>query len=93
VLGLGLGHGDLFRHVVAFSPGFVAGAARLGRPRLFVSHGKADPVLPIDRCGRPVARWAADQGYDVTFLELDGTHTVPDVIRPAAVHWLLEGEA
>jgi phospholipase/carboxylesterase len=91
-LGLGLADGDLFRHVVAFSPGFVAGAARLGRPRLFVSHGTGDPVLPIDRCGRPVARRAADQGYDVTFLEFDGGHTVPDPIRRAAVRWLVEGK-
>ena len=91
-LGLALGDGDRFRHVVAFSPGFVAGDTRHGRPRVLVSHGRGDRVLPIDRCGRPVARRMAEQGYDVTFLEFDGGHTVPDPIRQAAVRWLLGRE-
>jgi phospholipase/carboxylesterase len=46
-LSLGLTNGDLFRHVIAFSPGFMAPAARRGEPPVFVSHITRDGVLPI----------------------------------------------
>jgi predicted esterase len=49
-LSVGLTNGDLFTHVIAFSPGFMAPGAQVGRARLFISHGKTDNVLPIDRC-------------------------------------------
>jgi predicted esterase len=90
-LGLGLANGHLFRHVVALSPGFVAGSGRAGRPRLFVSHGTADRVLPIERCGRPIARRARDDGYDVTYREFEGGHEVPEAVRREAVAWLVDG--
>ncbi len=38
-LSLGLLNGDLFTHVIAFSPGFLTEGSRRGKPRLFVSHG------------------------------------------------------
>jgi phospholipase/carboxylesterase len=38
-LSLGLANGDLFSHVLAFSPGFLAPAGQTGSPRVFVSHG------------------------------------------------------
>jgi phospholipase/carboxylesterase len=51
---LGINNGDLFTHVLAFSPGFVAPAAWVGMPRIFVSHGTRDEVLPIDFCSRKI---------------------------------------
>ena len=51
-LALGLSNGDVFPTVLAFSPGFLVVPAAVGRPRVFVSHGTADPVLPIDACSR-----------------------------------------
>lgn len=53
-LSLGLANGDLFGRVLAFSPGFVAPGTRHGHPRVFVSHGTADAVLPIDQCSRRI---------------------------------------
>jgi phospholipase/carboxylesterase len=39
----------IFTHIIAFSPGFVIpGAGLRGKPRIFVSHGTADRILPID---------------------------------------------
>src|SRR5215213_4087104 len=38
-LSLGLTNGDLFTHVIAFSPGFMVPASRRGKPPVFVSHG------------------------------------------------------
>jgi phospholipase/carboxylesterase len=92
-LSLGLANGDLFSAVLAFSPGFLIVPGAIGRPRIFVSHGTADPVLPIDPCSRsfvPVLRGA---GYDVRFLEFDGGHTVPPQVADAGVGWWLDGGA
>lgn len=87
-LGLGLANGRLFRRVVAFSPGFVPPARRTGRPPVFVSHGTADDVLPIDRTSREVVPALRADGYDVTYLEFDGDHGVPPEVAREAVDWL-----
>jgi predicted esterase len=87
-LSLGLLNGDLFTHVIAFSPGFLAEGARRGKPRLFVSHGIDDQVLPIDRCSRPIVRDLRGDGYDVRYTEFPGGHTVPDAIAHGAADWL-----
>lgn len=81
-LSLGLINGDFFKSIVAFSPGFVISGEAHGKPRIFISHGAKDRILPIDRCGRRIATELKGQGYDVTFREFDGDHEVPeDVAR------------
>ena len=87
-LSLGLGNGDLFGHLVAFSPGFAAPAGQIGRPRVFVSHGTDDRVLPIDRCSRRLVPALRSAGYDVRYEEFAGGHTVPPELAEAAVGWL-----
>lgn len=88
-LTLGLANGDLFSRVVAFSPGFVAEVARRGSPRLFVSHGTHDEILPIESCGRRIVNDVRRLGYDVRFLEFDGGHAVPAEVAETAMDWLL----
>ena len=81
-LSLGLINGDFFKSIVAFSPGFVIDGAAHGKPRIFISHGTHDHILPIDRCGRRIAGELKGNGYDVTFREFDGDHEIPeDVAR------------
>ena len=87
-LSLGITNGDLFTHVIAFSPGFMVPARHRGEPRLFVSHGRQDPILSIDRCSRPIVRRVRDAGYDVRYEEFDGGHTVPPEIARKALEWL-----
>ena len=87
-LSLGIANGDVFDSVVAFSPGFEASELRNGQPRFFVSHGTADPVLPIDRCSRRIVPALEEAGYAVTYHEFDGGHTVPDSIQTKVVDWL-----
>jgi predicted esterase len=89
-LGLGLANGDLFGRVVAFSPGFVAGTARAGRPAVFVSHGDADDVLPVDRTSRRIVPVLRDDGYDVIYREFPGGHAVPPEVAREAVDWLAQ---
>jgi len=87
-LSLGLTNGDLFTHVIAFSPGFMAPAGQHGAPRCYVSHGTHDRVLPIDRCSRRIAPALERAGYDVRYREFDGPHVVPADIAHDACEWL-----
>jgi phospholipase/carboxylesterase len=87
-LSLGLNNGDLFTHVLAFSPGFVGPGTRRGKPRVFISHGVRDPVLPIDPCSRSIVRGLRAQGYPVEYEEFDGEHEIPPQAARAAVDLL-----
>lgn len=88
-LSLGLMNGNLFAHVLAFSPGFILPGPRAGRPRIFVSHGRSDHILPIESCGRRIASELRRQGYDVAYREFDGDHIVPAAIADAGMHRFL----
>jgi predicted esterase len=86
-LSLGISNGDLFTHVLAFSPGFAAPAEQHGAPRLYLSHGTRDAVLPINSCSRRLVPRLQGAGYDVRYHEFDGPHTVPAEIAREAVEW------
>lgn len=88
-LSLGLTNGDLFTHVVAFSPGFLVPAAQRGEPSLFISHGVKDTVLPIEPCSRRIVPRVQRAGYPVRYHEFDGPHTVPVDIAQEALTWFL----
>jgi len=88
-LSLGLTNGDLFTHVIAFSPGFMAPAHQVGAPHIYISHGTHDAVLPIDRCSRRLVPVLERAGYDVRYHEFDGPHTVPMDIAREAVEWFV----
>jgi phospholipase/carboxylesterase len=85
---LGLINGDLFRRVLAFSPGFVIPGRVHGRPRFFISHGTADRILPIDRCSRVIVSRLQKGGYDVTFREFEGGHDIPPAVAREGMTWL-----
>ncbi|MFU8852326.1 alpha/beta hydrolase [Micromonospora sp. SL1-18] len=87
-LSLGLTNGDLVDAVVAFSPGFAAPLVTHGRPRVFVSHGADDRVLPVDVCSRRLVPRLHALGYPVEYAEFAGGHEVPAEIRRRAVDWL-----
>lgn len=76
-LSLGVANGGLFTHAMGFSPGFVVPGPRRGRPSIFVSHGREDAILPIDRCGRTVVAMLREEGYPVRYLEFEGGHILP----------------
>jgi predicted esterase len=90
-LGLGMSNGDVFGGVMAFSPGFVPpGVEAQGRPRIFVSHGTRDQILPIDECSRRLVPELKRGGYDVKFQEFDGPHGAPPEIVRGAIEWFLK---
>ena len=75
--------------MLAFSPGFLAPPSVHGRPRVWISHGTRDRVLPVERCGRRVSGHLRTAGYDVAYDEFDGGHVVPpDLVSAALDSWL-----
>ena len=87
-LSVGLINGDLFPKILAFSPGFVIQGTRQGKPRVFISHGTADDILPIDRCSRRIVPALKTYGYDVTYREFEGGHLVPPAIADEGLKWV-----
>ncbi|MFC7554782.1 alpha/beta hydrolase [Pseudoroseomonas wenyumeiae] len=90
-LSLGLANGDLFRWILAFSPGFAAAPSAAGNPSIYISHGTEDDVLPIDRCSRRLVPRLRNAGYDLRYKEFEGGHFVPDHCIDAALALLASG--
>lgn len=91
-LSLGLANGDLFTHVMAFSPGFVLPLPRQGSPRIYISHGLRDAMLPVDRCSRKIVAQLQRENYDVFYHEFDGSHSAPVKIVQEAMGWFLSSK-
>lgn len=89
-LTLGLANGDLFSHVIAFSPGFVAPLTPQGQPKIFISHGTQDDILPIQPCSRRIVSQLRRMEYAVMYDEFEGGHTIPPEVVQFAVNWLLD---
>lgn len=84
-LSLGIINGELFDHILAFSPGFLAPTQTEDTPKIFISHGVHDEVLPIGPCSRRIVPALEKAGYDVEYREFDGGHVVPSAIVDRAV--------
>ncbi len=89
-LSMGALNGELFTHVIAFSPGFwVQGQSPAARPTFFVTHGTDDPVLPIASTSRRLVPALERAGYEVSYHEFPGGHVVPGDLAAEALMWFL----
>ncbi|HJU75798.1 MAG TPA: hypothetical protein VJ717_18790 [Gemmatimonadaceae bacterium] len=88
-ISLGLPNGDLFTHVVAYSPGFIREQNPNGKPPVFISHGTNDAILPIDATSRVIVPALRARGYVVTYHEFSGGHEVPAAISTQGLDWFL----
>lgn len=88
-LSVGLTNGDLFSHILAFSPGFMRPAARYSLPQIYISHGTQDNILPIAYCSRKIVPRLQGEGYAVNYHEFEGEHTLPPQIAAESVNWFL----
>lgn len=87
-LSIGLLNGDFFTHIIAHSPGFIISDDRQGKPRIYVSHGRQDQVLPFDRCGAVIVAQLEKEGYAPRFDVFDGGHEASPELRSAALGWM-----
>jgi phospholipase/carboxylesterase len=60
-----------------------------GSPRIYISHGTRDGVLPIERCSRRIVPQLKKSGYDVVYREFEGAHTILPEIAVEAVEWFV----
>jgi predicted esterase len=89
-LSLGLTNGDLFTHILAFSPGFVHTIETTGTPSIYISHGTQDEVLPINPCSRRIVPALQRKGFQVKYQEFEGKHEIPATISKSGVDWFLK---
>ena len=86
-LSLGIGTGETFGHIMAFSPGVMQPIEVHGKPRIFISHGISDQVMPIDVTSRQFVPRLKKLGYDVTYREYEGRHGVPPEVVREGFDW------
>jgi phospholipase/carboxylesterase len=86
-LSVGEANGDLFSHVVGFSPGFLIPVKKNGKPKFFVGHGRQDTILPVQLSRDQVVPALRRDGYDVLYFEFDGGHQVTADERQQAMQW------
>jgi phospholipase/carboxylesterase len=89
-LSLGPSNGDLFTHLIAWSPGFSNPTDPIvGSPRVFVSHGARDGVLPVNLTRGALVPMFEMDGYDVEYVEFEGDHELTPEIAERALDWFV----
>jgi phospholipase/carboxylesterase len=86
-LSVGLANGDLFSHVIAYSPEFVAAPIRYGKPPIFITHGMKDPVLSVNFTENMVRQLKA-AGYNVEYKGFSGGHFMPPDLVKESFRWV-----
>jgi phospholipase/carboxylesterase len=89
-ISLGLLNGDLFSRVMAFSPGGVIDGPWVGKPRFYISYGKRDPIVPLNK-SREIVGELNMRAYGVTGREFDGGHEIPADVLREGFQWLRSG--
>ena len=90
-LSLGLTNGDLFTHLLVFSPGLMRPSTLVGRPPVYLSHGTDDASLAVEFSRDQVVPILRHEGYEVTYVEFDGGHVVPKWVAEESMGWLADG--
>lgn len=89
-LSLGPPNGDLFTHLMAWSPGFSDPEEPIvGQPKIFVSHGTDDKVLPVNLSRSAIVPMFDMDGYEVTYVEFAGPHELPTEVVDESLDWFL----
>lgn len=89
-LSVGVTNGDLVTHLIVFSAGFMSVFMQEGAPRVFITHGLQDEQLPIETGGRSHAEKLKAAGYDVTYLEFNGNHSIQPPMVELAMDFFLK---
>ena len=77
-LAMGMSRAHPFAAVIAWSPGIAIRTANPVRGRrVFVSHGRADPILKFEATCAEIVPLLQSEGAAVTFVPFDGGHDAP----------------
>lgn len=89
-LSLGPSNGDLFTHLIAFSPGFSTPEDPIvGSPEVFVSHGSQDRSLAVEMSRDAIVPMFEMDGYSIRYDEFVGGHEMPSDVVAQALDWFL----
>lgn len=86
---VGTANSQLFRTVIAFSPGPAFPTRFDTRQRIFISHAEEDPVLPFSTTRGMVAKMRVRK-MPIIFVSFHGKHAVPKEIHARAVNYFME---
>lgn len=92
-LSVGRTNGDLFTHLIAVAPApwFIGTPSELsGQPRILIAHGLDDNVYNVRGSRWRIVPALMSDGYDVTYLEFDGPHSVPDNVASQILYWFTQ---
>ena len=90
-LSLGTANGDFFSHIIAYSPGFIIPSDSLeGKPKIFVSHGLNDNILPVTNSQNIIVPYLINLEYDVVFKKFEGDHEISSQIIDLSLDWFLK---
>ena len=83
-LAMGMSRDHDFSAVIAWSPGIAIRAASPAHGRrVFVSHGRRDPMLSFETTCGEIVPLLQGEGASVTFLPFDGVHEAPLAVKDA----------
>lgn len=89
-LSLGPSNGDLFTHLMAWSPGFSAPDDPIvGLPHVLVTHGTEDRVLPVGLSRGGIVPLFEMDGYSIEYVEFDGGHEMTPEVIAQSMEWFL----
>ena len=88
-LSVGMAYPDLFRTIVAFSPGYAFAPSRLDtKQRIFIAHSRRDPILPADNT-REMVKGLKSAGFDPDVRWFNGGHEIDPALKNAAFDFAL----
>jgi predicted esterase len=61
----------------------------MGEPKVFVSHGTLDRVLPVSASRHAIVPMFEMDGYAIQYHEFEGTHEMPHEVISSAMRWFL----
>ena len=77
-LSIGMAYPDLFRTIVAFSPGYAFAPTRLDtKQRIFIAHSRRDPILPAENTREMVKGLKAPASTRMSAGSTAATKSIP----------------
>ena len=88
-LSVGMAYPDLFRTIVAFSPGYAFAPSRVDtKQRIFIAHGRRDPILPAQNT-QAMVKGLKSAGFDPDVRWFNGRHEIDPQLKHAAFDFAL----